>query len=744
MSQYTPGFCRQTPFRRTIAISLVCSLLLASCESSSRHGPSAEESAAAVIRALEAIQDPAQREISTVFVLNTLCTLSRLAAGESDGRVENAIAPHFASLQPGVRTKIRTLGNTLRAIPASKRAQLLGGLAAHDPGPCTSAPPWDAIKHSVIFSHRQIPRLRGNFCTGNFSYADSTPADRVITAASHALVAIEGPPTVLPVASPVILGVEGVSARHPALQATGGTPIGNGISPFGVETDIPCSLTNDSCDAAQGLVCGTKISAGAHCIAFPVVQKDQDLILRGYNFWDIESARLVLTPLIAGQGTESVTVVGQVDANEPVNGAAACPAASATNPTHNRAHFRIAANEGHFYRLRVYNHNGNFVTQRDALDDAPPRVVHVCYPSSLGNISLPPGTIRDCTLPMETCPQDGAACDATWATPPRKLEDCRHFAGQPVVCGETPEWFVNAPLTEREDPVLPVTTDPVVFVLGDEPVYEFRTTLQAVECDEETGWDWPGSDEPMLLVAGFSSDPPPGTDASLLSNLDDNGDVWHGGDYDSGDRKLEVARLSTVRGLRFDSEVVYLVALLEDDGFLGAFLAGAAVLAAVAAIAILTGGGGFLAALGGAAGVVGLWAIIVESAFAGEDLLGRVTLVATPIAMDERIGASHTPDFLSAGTTVRALPQREGTPAPGHRANPRLIHPFVDFPLYEPLPAECNPGGCPSGESCLINRCVESGFVDPTTGQGFRERREFIGGGGHYAMDLLWEKVRVQ
>jgi hypothetical protein len=745
--------------RRVIAGALACLMLFTACspeggdgpgsnegpEETSTEGPSPEQSAASVIRELELITDTSKREVAAVLSLNTLCSLSRVASGRAEGRVENAIAPAFSSLKAEAKTKIQRLGQTLNAIPAARRAQLMGRLGTHDPGACTTAPSWEAIRHSVIFSHRQVPRLRSNFCSGNFVYADGTRDNRAITSASVAFPNFDsGPVPVAPAASPVILGVEGhhVTARHPALAATTSTPIANGISPYGVETNISCSFTNDSCNASQGLVCGLKLGAGPHCIAFPVVQKDQDLVLRGYNYWDVESARLVFSPAFAGQGLESTAVVRHVDANEPADGSAACPVASAANPTHNRAHFSVSANEGNFYKLRLYNRNGSFLTQADALDDAVPRVLHVCYPQTLGPAVLPPGTVRDCTPPVETCPRDGATCAATWSTPPRKLDQCRHLPGESALCGETPEWFANERLTERQDATPAVMTEPMVFVIKDEPKFEFRASLQAVECKDETGADFLGSDEPMLLVAGFSPDMPAGADANLLKTLEDNAQAWHGEDFDSGDRKQVMKLLSTVRDLRFDSSVVYLVALMEDDSFLEGFLAGAAVIIATAAIIYLSGGTALLAAAGGAALGVGLWAPIMAG-IGEDDLLGRTTLLVTPTLMDERIGANHTPDFLTSTPPFGALPPLPGAPTEKQRSGPALIHPFEDFKLRSPLKAQCDPGSCASGESCLVQLCVPPGFVDPTAGRGFRERREFATAGYYYAVDLLWEKVQV-
>jgi hypothetical protein len=663
-----------------------------------------------------------------------MCSLSRLAAGKAEGRVESTVAPYFFSkVKPTTRLLVRRIGDTLNAIPDAKRGELLGPFAQYDPGSCAAAPKWDEIKQAVFLKTTVVPRLRTTYCAGNFTYADGTNADRAITAASQFFAGIEGPGTLSSGASPVVRGVEGehVTARHPTLQATAGN---DGISPYGVATNIPCSQINDTCDAAQGLICGAKINAGDTCVAFPVVQKDQNLVLRGYNFWDLESARLVFSPLLPNAGTESSAEVNLVEAQEPSDGALACPVPSLSNPTHNRAHFRVAANEGQFYRLRMYNRNGTFHTQRDALDGASPRVIHNCYPESFNVANLPPGTVRKCAAPAETCPEDGKPCAATWATPPRKLDQCRHLPHEPVACGETPEWFKNEPLTTRESPEGRILTEPIVYVTRDEPTYELRATLSALECKDETNEI--GSDEPLVLIAGVKVPPPPGWETELLENLDKIGNVWRGDRFDSGERRQIGKLLSTVGDVKFGDKVYFLVAVAEDDGFIDGYLGGLVVIGIAAAILSLSGG---------TVGVIGLAWTAVMASLAGDDLLGRTTLLATPLLMDERIGDTHAPDFLVNGTTFGALP-----PAPDpdgvtvrQRANPFLIHPFVDFKLGPPLAAQCGPGPCASGETCLVNRCVENGFVDPTAGRGFKERREFASTSYYYVVDLLWEKVRV-
>lgn len=745
------GFCRPSALRRSIAVVLVGSLVLGSCGKVGGGGaPSAKERADAVVAELEEIPNPQVRAAASVLVLNSLCSISRLANGQSDGRVEQALVPYFSGLKPETKTRIRRVGETLRAIPAAERTALLGKLSVLDPGACIAAPKWDDIRSSVVFALQQPPRMRTNFCSDNFDYADGSSGARAITSASVTLQKLGGelgPDIVAPAASPVILGVEGahVSARHPALAATATTPIGDGMTPFGVVTNISCTSAS-GCDPALGMFCSTRLGGEnqGHCIAYPVVQKDQELILRGYNFWDVEAARLVFTPLFPGEGSESTSVVEAVDPNEPTDGTAACPPASASNPTHNRAHFRVAANEGAFYKLRLFNHNGAFRTQQDGIDLAPPRVVHVCYPQSSDQINVPPDTVRGCTAPIETCPQDGVQCAATWTTKPRKIEDCRHLPGQPAPCFETPEWFANQPLTRRADPFPGTPDDPVVFVLNDEPTYEFRTTLEDVVCNDETGrFDFTGSDEPMLGVFGFPMPPPPGAAEDLAKTLDDNSQAWHGEDFDSGERKKVAQLLSTVGDLKFDSQVFYIIMLLEDDSELEQFLAGAAVIVAAAAIIYFTGGTGFWTTVGGGAAALAIWAAITGDT-GEDDLLGKATALATPLAMEERIAASHAPDFLTVNPPATpVLPTMPGIANEGERSGPRLIHPFVELPVKRLPVLECNPGNCPSGKVCLVNLCVDPGFVDPTTGRGFRERREYVLDRSHYTIDLLWERFKT-
>jgi hypothetical protein len=60
-----------------------------------------------------------------------------------------------------------------------------------------------------------------------------------------------------------------------------------------------------------------RVNGGVPCLS--------SCVLRGFNYWDITEARVVFTPAVPGQGSESASVVSLVDANEPTDGAQACP-----------------------------------------------------------------------------------------------------------------------------------------------------------------------------------------------------------------------------------------------------------------------------------------------------------------------------------------------------------------------------------------------------------------------------------
>jgi hypothetical protein len=719
---------------RSCGFVSVCLLVIAAgCDSgkSDRRG-----AADRIVERLEALPPGPAREAITAVSLNAMCSIGRLAAGEAEGRVETAVAGLVFGQPDDVRARLVGYRETLGAIPEAKRTELLGDLGGLDPAACEAAPAWDLLRTAVLFANQPIPHLRCNFCSNNFSYPDGEPGDRAITVGSLLTAIHQDPDGVHPathelasLATPSFTGIElsdDVFARDPVLAAT--ESAGEGITPYGADTGIPCSSSSNACNASLGQMC-----QGGTCMSFPVVKKDATMVVRGYNLWDVTDARLVFEPLVPGQGSESTAVIRDFDTNEPTDQVAACTLPSAPqSATFNRAHFRVPANEGHFYRLRLFNHNGTFLTQADGADDGEPRVIHTCFPTSPVGDNVPPGTVRDCTPPVETCVQDGLACTATWGASPRKLEDCRHQPGQAPPCGETPEWYEAQLLSPRVQG-LALVPNPIVFVEGSaSPVFTLRGTLHALETIDETGFqNLFGSDEPMVALFGADLSSP------TVPEIGSVGNVFRGGDFDAGDRDI-VDKLLVQNDLPADGSLIILALLAEDDGFLGAFLAGLAGIAAATALIIATGGLALITALGGAAGVAAVWAVIVTNSIAPDDQIGMESFSASVLDVSQRVGATHAPTFLSQPHTIGILPE---IPA-GPRADARggfLVHPFAEFSSRQsPLP-ECDPGDCGTGEECQVNICVPIGFVDPIANTGFRERRQYTGADGHYAMDLQWE-----
>jgi len=713
---------------------LLAGLLLLSMVGCDRGGPHPERAARTVIAGLRAIPDDKQRAAVSALTFNTMCTISRIAEGKADGNIETRVASLLTGRAQGIKDQLKSYRKTLGFIPGSVRGELLGSLSSVDPGACDAAPNWEHIRNGIIFSHQLVPHLRANFCANGFTYADGTSGVRAITVNSL-LTAIVPPiegnglPThfLSSFATPALIGIETsefVAARHPSLAASAQS--GEGVSLYGFNTNIPCSQPSH-CDASLGQMC-----MGGNCTAFPVVQKDQLIVLRGYNFWDVAEARVIFQPVEAGQGSESSATIEALDPNEPT-GPVACQLPSLANASYNRAHFRVPANEGHFYRLRMFNHNGQFLTQADGRDHGPPRVIHTCFPPGGPNPdNVPPGTNRACTLTQETCAADGANCSVGWTSPPRKLEDCRHLPGQPVVCGETPEWYEAQMLSPRADGIAQ-TPDAIVFVEADAPMYKLTGTLHALQSREETGPDWPGSDEPLVAIVGANL-----SQNAEVPSVEDLSVHYLGEDFDEGDRDIVDKQLISVE-LPVDGTAAFLAIAQEDDGFAEAFAAGLLAIAIVAAIVVLLNGALVFAALGGAAGVTLVWGFLVNQFHAGDDDIGREAFSATPLEVRERIGASHSPSFLTTQPPLFGpLPRLENGGTVDARAG-SLIHPFEDFRAGSgPLQPECNPGTCSSQGMCLVNRCVPNDFVDPSAAIGFRERREFTGNGGYWVLDFDW------
>jgi hypothetical protein len=282
----------------------------------------------------------------------------------------------------------------------------------------------------------------------------------------------------------------------------------------------------------------------------------------------------------------------------------------------------------------------------------------------------------------------------------------------------------------------------LVFVSSGDPLFTFQPTLDTVDCREETGWDWAGSDELMVLVAGFPNGEAVPGELPDIGSLEDNVQTFKQGDFDSGTLRSVDHAFMPLSGIGVDDQVLYFITLAEDDGFLGGFLAGAAAIVVVAAIVYFTGGAVLWTSVVGTAAALTIWGAIMSS-LGEDDPLGSALFTATTLGFDQRIASTHASDFLARDPQLFGpLPRLPEEALPGER-EARLIHPFADFRVTEePVSPECNPGPCPTGETCLVNVCVSQGFVDSTAGRAFRERREFKQSGGHYVLDILWQQEK--
>ena len=414
----------------------------------------------------------------------------------------------------------------------------------------------------------QVPRIRTNACAGNTGYEgglDPTLAQRSVTTGGEiiAKLAIVDPDGGViasanlsaPSARPRLSGIQKTEDVRGYDAAIGRPSLeddrlrnrdcgvrGDGISPYGVLTDIACSASAP-CDQETGLICGSVLRGSfprsgfvsTRCYAFPVLSPKGSVIMRGHNFWDTSDAQLEYRPLSDPSaqptlvGLSEPGVVGNEGIDQLANcalpvgrgspGSRECKATEDTaNRNHNSASFPVPAGlAGGFFNVRLMNHNtdqpggATVVTGKVRHWQSPGeagRVLHVCYPAT-----APPGKLTDpdaltfspfdtrttCVPPTTSCQDNtttfGACSAGTWSSlpggRPRSLSECRHSPGSDPVCGETPEWIYSEPeLVEgRPRPAL-------VFVASSvRPTFKLTGRLYGVRCFEETGWDWTGSDE---------------------------------------------------------------------------------------------------------------------------------------------------------------------------------------------------------------------------------------------------------
>ena len=349
-----------------------------------------------LVAELSAIVDTETRENSAALALNTLCEMKRIAAGIATHPGEQEMVAAVGPLNPEQKAALVEAGSRLAGISPTQRQQLLGSLISLDPGSCdgTSAPPF-------LFASIQTPRLRKNSCFDSIVYGggvDPARAERAVTVSgetvkvSRTFCGTHGcttatPGDSAPSARPAITGIWGppVTAHSTlredwaANRSPDGTQAGDGLSPYGVETTIPCSSTVP-CDHTRGLICGLTLNSSARiemlggntyddgfCYAFPIVRRSEQVEIRGFNFWDQETAHLGFARVSDESNASSfqVTPVPGVDAHEgaPPEAAKICQppvgkgGASPLNLSHNTASFQPTVSEG-FYHNSARNRRG--------------------------------------------------------------------------------------------------------------------------------------------------------------------------------------------------------------------------------------------------------------------------------------------------------------------------------------------------------------------------------------------------
>jgi hypothetical protein len=638
------------------------------------------------------------------------------------------------------------------AIPASQRATLLGDLAALDPGACTTAPDWDQIK-IALKEARITGRLRSNWCLGS----PTDPAEQSVTVGAELLV----PPAPEPDGGDPLPGHAAAKARPwiERIEASYVAPVFDdseiGYSPWGLDTGNACE-TDADCPAELGQRCG----GFNHCMAYPVIDRDSDLRIRGWNFWDSVqtdnggSMRLRYQRVDddgdPDNDTYTIVATGGIDVTE--NGSdSVC-----YNPegvTDDRAHFPVPVDPG-FYRLTLYNHNGHFLTHHEADTDdhpEPGRTIHVCYPASLGSLDgLDSATPRDCTTPTETCPMDGEApggtCHAGWPTPPRPLEGaCHHGPDEAPPCAETPEWFASEPWYLNGTPIAPI-----VYVRAAPPTYTLRVSMEAGECMEESGSDRWGSDEVMTAVLGFAIDPAPTSTDGLIAPLEKDVATYMDGDADTGEREhvYEPRLLSKLEGVALTDEISYLLLVVEADSTYELWRDFVVVEITTIATAVGGAAGGGWGALGaGTAGaLLSAWVYDAWTKAGEDDIMGVETVHGTIADMLQLDTINSGPQFLEHPWP--SLPEETELGLQTSVVEQPTLTDLIGDPwIGMTFPIECSPGTCSNGKVCFAQRCYAPEYI-PVDEEGngrFQDRHHFAGGtnwhdsyGYEYGVDLLW------
>ena len=754
------------------------------------------------------IENQDQRGAQGLYAVLLMTIAKRVSLGIASSSFEAKLVAEWNQMTSDQRSRFSRIGQGLDVLTATERRAMLGPFVSLDPGDGTGPVPAIIAAEQAT---QQIPRLRAPHCAGPRpavyeGLVDQGMAARSVVTAAESVHEfprfdvdtgpLESTFLMAPSARPRIMGLANsdnvagyTNGSRPGVEIDRQTQRdcgqrGDGLNPYGVLTDIPCSATA-RCDTDSGLICGGELLglnplAGdvnrARCYSFPIVEPGSKLLVKGFNFWDVSDVQLEYNP-IADPGSQRVLVPlaeEGVVSNEGPESSSNCtapqgrgtPGTATCNPTldggnrnHNAAAFSVPQDlAGNWVSLRMMNHNsgssggahassGNFRHWNSPGEDG--RVVHICYPPSRppgridpGSFLLQPFDTRAvcsvATLPSCESNQDSPTrCGEhiNWLVNegelPRSINDCRHSPGTDPVCGETPEWIYSTPESMGEG-----VRYPMVFVANNAAQkYKLIGRMFNVQCIEETGWDDWGSDELRVTGIGVRTNSLTGIPEPGIFEFKGNGFDTQGsrarGPYG---RQLDPARLMAFAGdLRLNEQVVFSLVLSERDCESTAcrVAVSSAAVATLAAAAIAVGYAcpPCVEALGLVSGV-GASAMLATAAgfaaweLAGEDKIGAQGFVGSPADFGERATVSH----------VRPFPiQREGVRIPGPlspfplasnsgKFENELVSPFTSQVTIELDPAEVGTPG--------------SKFF------GFREERRITGGGGDYRMRLLWQRLR--
>ncbi len=714
------------------------------------------------VQIMRTIADPAQRQFVSAVALNALSSLNRAITGSRANDIEKRIADYLGGLDPASRAFAERSGRGLPLIPPEVRAELLGPMGNFDPGDGSSPSDWDTLLGPTMSNIN--PRLRTNFC--------ALPTTDVTSGMFDTLAADPDPHEPVPAAfaRPTVKGIQRntVVSPHPALiadhdanRAFGPGPEGDGFFAGGVRVEtLQCP-----CDSTQGLLCSADLrgeppNSGDRCMAFPIIRQGADFTLRGHNFWDAESAGIVLNPVGGGNGVVATMLAHESGVDTNGTDRDCLDSNGKTNITHDSLTFRTSATPG-FYRMRVFNQNGKYRLRQES-PMAPGRTVHVCWKFNGQNFPPEPTTNLSCAengVAGTTCPADGAPCPANaWTVAPRPLDAaCQHSFLQPVRCGETPAWFGS-----EADPRF----QPIVAVQSGDANFEMKVFRQSVEAVEESGWDSFGEDETQIFLAAFT-DKDSSNGINSLDELKQQAGSLGPDDYDTGTRRVFNPTLppnanqilARLRLVGQDDPIAFGMQVLEIDCKPCIIAAIGLIGAAVGAGICYFGGPVACAVGGGAAAMLTITAMIIVASSDVDDNMGVLTWKGTPRNVSDRISTTHFVDFLPNYTAYNSspgpLPPLEPAGPVFGTARARLMHPFAVDGSYTHvvtgsapqsgvnLPAvECNPGTCPTGLVCSVNRCVQPGSGDPTAMISFIEQRDVNANDGDsfYGVDLLYER----